>query len=490
MAAEPSSSSMAVAVNSPPPPTTTTLQRLLASTDEQCNPFYGAPLGRLTACRVVVQGIVLVPVKLVLAVVLLLCVWAVSAVATCGARDYVLHEGRYRVRAPGRCRSRCARRAGRCGARGLMYLLGVWWISAKRTRGAAAPTQQPDKRRAAVRRYCCGCTHARTRTATEGSEERQRVAAATDAAVSAALALEAARVQPPTASGGAQTPGVVIANHTGLLDSLALLVLEDPVFISKAPVARFPFIGTITKSWHTVFVERGNVTQKQLVLEHMRQATEARRADGTRPGASACLRNEPAATTAPTAVVVAQAAPVLPTAATDANASKCATPALASLTAPQAVAHHSQRVFALFPEGTTTNGELLIQFRAGCFRLGCPVKPVLVRHPYRWFSPCWTMQGLVPFVFGLFSQVYNCVLVDMLDTQVPTQSHLRDPIAFANHVRGVMAAHSGMSVCDYSFKDGLAYFHELAPSRRHRKVAPAPPATAVGDGTAVAEAQP
>ena len=99
------------------------------------------------------------------------------------------------------------------------------------------------------------------------------------------------------------------------------------------------------------------------------------------------------------------------------------------------------------------------------------------------------MQGLVPFVFGLFSQVYNCVLVDVLDTQVPTQSHLRDPIAFANHVRGVMAAHSGMSVCDYSFKDGLAYFHELAPSRRDRKVAPAPPAAAVGDGTAV-DAQP
>jgi lysophosphatidylcholine acyltransferase/lyso-PAF acetyltransferase len=41
----------------------------------------------------------------------------------------------------------------------------------------------------------------------------------------------------------------------------------------------------------------------------------------------------------------------------------------------------------LFPEGACTNGTALILFKAGAFRPGLPVLPVIIRYPHEYYNP-------------------------------------------------------------------------------------------------------
>ncbi|KAF8724365.1 hypothetical protein HU200_021397 [Digitaria exilis] len=51
----------------------------------------------------------------------------------------------------------------------------------------------------------------------------------------------------------------------------------------------------------------------------------------------------------------------------------------------------------LFPEGTTTNGDYLLPFKTGAFLASAPVQPVILRYPYKRFSPAWdSMDGVSP----------------------------------------------------------------------------------------------
>lgn len=43
----------------------------------------------------------------------------------------------------------------------------------------------------------------------------------------------------------------------------------------------------------------------------------------------------------------------------------------------------------LFPEGTTTNGKVLISFQLGAFIPGHPIQPVIVRYPHVHFDQSW-----------------------------------------------------------------------------------------------------
>lgn len=43
----------------------------------------------------------------------------------------------------------------------------------------------------------------------------------------------------------------------------------------------------------------------------------------------------------------------------------------------------------LFPEGTTTNGRVIISFQLGAFIPGFPIQPVVVRYPHIHFDQSW-----------------------------------------------------------------------------------------------------
>lgn len=47
----------------------------------------------------------------------------------------------------------------------------------------------------------------------------------------------------------------------------------------------------------------------------------------------------------------------------------------------------------IFPEGTCTNGQALIEFKPGAFYPGQSVQPVLIRYPNKIDTYTWTWQG-------------------------------------------------------------------------------------------------
>ncbi|KAG5565608.1 hypothetical protein RHGRI_001498 [Rhododendron griersonianum] len=61
----------------------------------------------------------------------------------------------------------------------------------------------------------------------------------------------------------------------------------------------------------------------------------------------------------------------------------------------------------LFPEGTTTNGRLLMSFQLGAFIPGYPIQPVVVRYPYVHFDQSWGNIALAKLMFRMFTQFHN-----------------------------------------------------------------------------------
>ncbi|KAL2233962.1 UNVERIFIED_CONTAM: Lysophospholipid acyltransferase LPEAT2, partial [Sesamum indicum] len=61
----------------------------------------------------------------------------------------------------------------------------------------------------------------------------------------------------------------------------------------------------------------------------------------------------------------------------------------------------------LFPEGTTSNGRVIISFQLGAFIPGYPVQPVVVRYPYVHFDQSWGNIALAKLMFRMFTQFHN-----------------------------------------------------------------------------------
>ena len=58
-------------------------------------------------------------------------------------------------------------------------------------------------------------------------------------------------------------------------------------------------------------------------------------------------------------------------------------------------------------EGTTTNGDYLLPFKTGAFLARAPVQPVILRYPYKRFSPAWdSMSGVS--TNGKSVHAYSC----------------------------------------------------------------------------------
>eukprot|EP01062_Namystynia_karyoxenos_P063151 TRINITY_DN55977_c0_g1_i1.p1 TRINITY_DN55977_c0_g1~~TRINITY_DN55977_c0_g1_i1.p1 ORF type:complete len:610 (+),score=220.60 TRINITY_DN55977_c0_g1_i1:93-1832(+) len=97
----------------------------------------------------------------------------------------------------------------------------------------------------------------------------------------------------------------------------------------------------------------------------------------------------------------------------------------------------------LFPEGTTTNGRALVQFRPGAFKPGVPVQPVAFDFPNDTMDvdPSWTfgvhgpMFGIFTIFVRLMSSWHNPMHVHFLEPHRPTEEERADPILFAEHVR-------------------------------------------------------
>lgn len=114
----------------------------------------------------------------------------------------------------------------------------------------------------------------------------------------------------------------------------------------------------------------------------------------------------------------------------------------------------------IFPEGVITNGEALIQFKAGAFAPGQPVTPVCLRHRWRHYNPsgCGKNHNPPKALLRTMFQFSNFCQIDILDVHSPSDDEVKDPITFANSVRRSMAEHMQVPVTEQSYADGqLAY---------------------------------
>ncbi|XP_037538639.1 lysophospholipid acyltransferase LPCAT4 [Nematolebias whitei] len=105
----------------------------------------------------------------------------------------------------------------------------------------------------------------------------------------------------------------------------------------------------------------------------------------------------------------------------------------------------------MFPEGTTTNGRALIQFKPGAFLAGVPVQPVLLRYPNKLDTVRWTYKGTSwkEAVWHTASQLYTNMTVEFLPVYNPSEEEKMDPNLYANNVQKLMAKALGVPATDY-----------------------------------------
>lgn len=107
----------------------------------------------------------------------------------------------------------------------------------------------------------------------------------------------------------------------------------------------------------------------------------------------------------------------------------------------------------IFPEGTYTNGETLIQFKSGAFALGVPVTPVIFHYPK--YIPFWNRQEsniLIQF-YRLMAQVYTPINIEILPTYYPSTEELEQPKIYAQNVREIIAAAAKRPLSNKSLQD-------------------------------------
>lgn len=111
----------------------------------------------------------------------------------------------------------------------------------------------------------------------------------------------------------------------------------------------------------------------------------------------------------------------------------------------------------IFPEGTTTNGKAVCTFKVGAFAAGLPVQPVAVRYRWRFFDPCWSVDGpgMLGSILRMFAQFNNTMEVTFLPVYTPSEEERANPKLYARNVRDLIARELGLPGSNHSAEDAL-----------------------------------
>mmetsp|Transcript_2395 Transcript_2395/g.5075 ORF Transcript_2395/g.5075 Transcript_2395/m.5075 type:complete len:400 (+) Transcript_2395:812-2011(+) len=109
----------------------------------------------------------------------------------------------------------------------------------------------------------------------------------------------------------------------------------------------------------------------------------------------------------------------------------------------------------LFPEGTTTTGKALIQFKVGAFAPGEPVQPVCFFFNNNAFNFGMTSAGpsLPALALRVLCQINNNMSVHFLPAYRPSAEEKSDPKLYAKNVRRVMAEYMKVPTTEHSYDD-------------------------------------
>lgn len=111
----------------------------------------------------------------------------------------------------------------------------------------------------------------------------------------------------------------------------------------------------------------------------------------------------------------------------------------------------------IFPEGTTTNGKAVCTFKVGAFAAGLPVQPIAVRYKWRFFDPCWSVDGpgMLGSIMRMLAQFNNTMEVSFLPVYTPNDAERANPKLYARNVRDLIARELGLPGSHHSAEDAL-----------------------------------
>ena len=112
----------------------------------------------------------------------------------------------------------------------------------------------------------------------------------------------------------------------------------------------------------------------------------------------------------------------------------------------------------IFPEGTTTNGQALVQFRTGAFSSMKPIQPVVLSFPNNVDTLTWTwIQRFKAHHLLLLTLITPLTIINLefLPTLSPTKEEEEEPRVFAERVQHIMCENLKIPAVNVSFKDAI-----------------------------------
>jgi lysophosphatidylcholine acyltransferase / lyso-PAF acetyltransferase len=176
----------------------------------------------------------------------------------------------------------------------------------------------------------------------------------------------------------------LISNHTALSDSCLIAAIAAPSFVAKKAVSKIPFVGRVGFSQQSFYIDRMSKSGKSTTDLIVRRQSMLATCDPT-------------------------------------------------LGLPPV---------AIFPEATTTSGGFMLRLRTGAFVAGTPIAPVLIRYPYKYFSPAYESIRTPSYLYRMLSQMYNTVHYYRLPVYYPSEAEKMDPRLYADNVLDMMVRES------------------------------------------------
>lgn len=117
----------------------------------------------------------------------------------------------------------------------------------------------------------------------------------------------------------------------------------------------------------------------------------------------------------------------------------------------------------IFPEGTTSNGKAVCNFKVGAFAAGLPIQPVAVKYPYKFYDPCWSIDGpgMISAMLRMYCQFTNHMQVTYLPVYHPSEEEKANPKLYAQNVRNLIAKELGLPCIHHSAEDALLQVQAL-----------------------------
>jgi 1-acyl-sn-glycerol-3-phosphate acyltransferase len=133
-----------------------------------------------------------------------------------------------------------------------------------------------------------------------------------------------------------QGPLLVVANHISWLDILVLLAVQPVCFVSKSEIKAWPLIGWLATNVGTLYIERASRRDAVRVVHHVAEALQAQHAEA------------------------------------------------------------AQQIIAVFPEGTTTDGSMVLPFHANLIQSAISAQAAVQPVALRYADPATGALSLAP----------------------------------------------------------------------------------------------